>query len=95
MSEYTPAATGAHAQGTSPDTTTVIVIAPPNKGVHGCFITVDTTDARVTFDGSTPTGSNGLLIKKDLAPIFIPIARRIQFVSSAVANSIVNVLWVG
>lgn len=82
-----------HDQDTTPaDQTTVITLAPP-VGAAAVLIAVQTTNARVTFDGSTPAAANGLVWLKDLEPVFLPVAPTIKWISTANAASVVSVCW--
>lgn len=80
------------AQDSSPDTTTSKTLVPP-QGAIACEITVETTAARVTWNGTTPSSTNGLLIQPAAAPLYQPFAKTITWRSSAGTASIVNVLW--
>jgi hypothetical protein len=82
------------AQATSTGTADVKTLAgPPTASC--CYVNVSTTDARVTLDGSTPSATNGLIFKTGLAPIRLDIGSTtaIKFVSTAAANSVVDVAW--
>lgn len=81
-----------HVQQTSTGTADVKTFTKPALAT-ACFITVETTNARVTFGGDTPDASNGLIVLKDSQPLYFPVAADIKFVSTAAANCIVNVMW--
>lgn len=79
------------------DTTTVSTLAAP-AGAMACLITVETTDARMTFDGSAPSATNGQVMKQGVALVFVPLADQvngIKWTSTAAAVSTVNVTWLG
>lgn len=82
-----------HAQATSTGTGDPKTLTAPDNAT-GVFMTVLTTDARVTFDGTTPTSSNGLIVPDGGLPTFFPLGRDIIFTSTAGANSVVDVLWI-
>lgn len=82
------------ATDTSPDASTVKTILPP-KGTSAFEITVETTNARMTLDGTTPSATNGHVIQKDNNPWYVPCTHdaRIKWISTAGANSIVQVTF--
>lgn len=87
----------AHATAVTPaDTTTVSTLTPPS-GAVAALITVETTDARVTFDGSAPSQATpvGHVLKNGVSPVLVPCADSIKWVSTAAAACRVNVLWLG
>lgn len=92
LNTYDIVADTPHVQKTSTGTADTQTATAPAFAV-GCLLTVETTAARVTFDGSTPTSTNGLVIPAGTTPIFIPLGRTIKIRSTAAANSVVNVLW--
>jgi hypothetical protein len=64
-------------------------------GVRGFFISVETTDARVTFDGSTPSATNGHLFYAGNPVAFVPVGSQdVQVLSTASADAVVNITWV-
>lgn len=82
-----------HDRASSSGTADIQTITPP-AGASGFLIAVETTNARVTFDGSTPASTNGLVYPKDVAPVehhFLP--EEINWTSTAAAASIVDVCW--
>lgn len=85
--------TSAHVQATSTGTSDVQTITVP-ANAKGCFICVETNAARVTFDGEAPGSTVGLVFPAGVAPVFVPMASTIKFVSTAAANSVVDVLWI-
>lgn len=78
---------------TSANTTDVKTITAP-KDAAGFWITVETTSCRLTWDGQTPDATHGLVFPAAAQPLFIPIGRDVKFVSTAAANSIVQLAWV-
>ena len=89
-STYTPIA----GQGTniSPTTTTVQSLALPGN-TSAVLISSETNDARVTFDGSTPTSTTGHKIPKDLPPLLILVGTgaTIKALSNAAGTAIVQI----
>ena len=86
-------------QVTSTGTANLQSLAIPT-GARALLISVETTDARMTFDGSTPGTTNGHVIKAGVNPFVIElggaaIAPVVQFKSTAGANSIVDVTYLG
>jgi hypothetical protein len=81
-----------HVQQSSPDTTTVKTFDPPQYAV-ACIITVETTAARVTFDGSTPASDNGQVFPISAVPVYVPLGKTIKHTSTAGTASVLNVLW--
>lgn len=77
---------------TSPDASTVKTLTP-TAGTSGLLITVETTNARVTFDGSTPSATNGHVFPKDQPPWYVPVSSdaRVKWISTASADCIVQV----
>ena len=67
-------------------------------GARAVLISVETTDARVTFDGSAPGATLGHVVKAGVNPVVLPvggsgIAPSVKFASTAAAASIVNVTY--
>jgi hypothetical protein len=89
-----PTASGGTAQATSTGTADVKTITPP-KGASSALITVETTSARMTFDGSTPSSGNGIVVPTAALPLLIPVGVgcTIKFAATAAANSVVDVAW--
>lgn len=79
-------------QVTSTGTSDVQTVTTGNS-CSAVLITVETNAARVTFDGTTPSSSNGVVIPKDAVPLLIGFRhnRTIKAVSTVAGNSIVNV----
>jgi hypothetical protein len=89
-----PVNAAAFAQQTSASTADVKTLTPPTAfKAHACLITVETTSARVTFNGDAPDATHGQLVQAGQAPLYLPFARPIKAASSAAAASIVNVTW--
>lgn len=72
----------------------VKTITPP-AGAHAVFISVETTNARATLDGSDPSVASApsLVIPKDAAPLLVPAAPTIKWVSTAAAASVLQACW--
>lgn len=83
-----------HDRKTSTGTSDVQTMTLP-RGTSHLSLQVFTTDAWVTFDASTPTASNGLLVYAGQMPIFLPLGQgtTLKHISSAGANSILNVAY--
>ena len=74
-------------------TSTVSTTAAPLSAT-GCLISIDTTDARLTFDGSTPSSSAGHLVKAGQAyPWYVPLGKTIKHISTTTAAAVLNVTW--
>ena len=80
-----------HAQATSTATNDTKTLSRPSNAI-ACYLTVSTTAARVTFDSTTPTSSNGLVLQTNVLHFF-SVSSDIKFTSTAAANSIVDILW--
>lgn len=78
------------------DTSTVSTLTAP-AGAAGVILTVETTSARVTFDGTDPAAASAPshVIPKDQLPLFLPIGSGtvIKWVSTAAAVSVVQATW--
>lgn len=83
-----------HVQGTSTGTGDVHTVTAPS-GAKGFFITVQTNGIYFTWDGTSPSSTNGLHAVAGAAPVFIPIGKNFQFASDAAGNAVVNVAWCG
>lgn len=81
-------------QATSTGTGDVKTLTSP-QGTTAVLITVSTTPARVTFDGSTPSSGNGNVIPVGTMPLLLTFrsGQPIKFVSTAAAASTVDVTW--
>jgi hypothetical protein len=62
------------------------------RGTSHITISVETTSARVTFSGQTPSAILGHVYPADAPPIFIPLGQGtvIKFVSTAATSSVVQ-----
>lgn len=65
-------------------------LVPPASAV---LIGVETTDARITFDGSTPSSSNGLVFPKGNPPVLVLIGdnNTITALSNTTGSSVVDI----
>lgn len=91
-SRYAIAATTPHAQATSTGTGDVKTLARPASAI-AVYLTVTTNAARVVFDGSTPSSTNGILVPTGVLWLFEIGGSDIKFASSIAANSVVDALW--
>ncbi len=89
---YDVPASAGFEQITSTGTSNSQTSTPP-AGARACLLQVGTTSGYVTFDGTTPSSTNGLLIVKDQLPMFVPLGRLITLRSSAGANSVLSIQW--
>lgn len=82
------------ARGTSTGTGDVQTLTPPGNASAMQFC-VETTNARMTLDGSTPSATNGNVELAAQSPQFLPVGAgsQIKWISTAAAASIVNVTW--
>jgi hypothetical protein len=80
-------------QATSTGTADVKTVTLP-KNAGSCLITVETTDARVTFDGTAPDSSHGIVFKIAQSPVYLPLGEgtAIKFVATSAASSVVSVI---
>lgn len=94
MDTYSVTSAAAHFQK-SPDATTAQVFTVAT-GARGLFVTCTTNDAYITFDGSTPSSTNGLALVKSTAPVFFPVNPKysVKVLSTVAGGSVVNVMWV-
>lgn len=86
-----------HERDSSPDTTTIKTLTPP-RGCSAFKISVETTNARVTLDGSDPSAASAPshVYPKDQPPILELLGSDrlvIKWVSTAAAASVVQVTW--
>lgn len=81
-------------QATSTGTGNEQTLTPPSDA-SACMVSVETTSARITFDGSTPAVGNGHVFPTAQVPqtLLIGAGSTIKFISTAAANSVVNVTW--
>lgn len=67
------------------------------KGTSHITVSVETTDARVTFDGSDPSAANAPshVYPINVPPIFIPLGQgtRIRFCSTAGTASVLQLAY--
>lgn len=71
------------------------VAAVRPAGADGVFISVNTQDARVSFDGTTATATNGVMIKAGSTPAFFPVAGNdLSIIGLNASASDVSLLWV-
>lgn len=74
----------------------VQTITPPD-GTSACLITVETTNARATFDGTDPSAANAPshVVIKDQNPLYVPIGQgaTIKFCSTAAAAAVMQVTF--
>lgn len=84
---------GTPLRDTAPDNATVKTHTLA-KGTAAFFITVETTNARVTFDGSDPSvgSAPSHVIPKDQQPLYFPVAYPavVKWVSTDVTASVVQ-----
>lgn len=84
--------TGAHNQTTTADNTTVKTVSLATN-TRAIYVGVTSKKVYMTFDGSTPSSTNGLGIVPDALPMYISVGSpTIKWISSDVAGSTVNVL---
>ena len=83
-----------HVEATSTGTADVKDVVAP-AGATAFLVTVATTSARMTVDGSAPSTTNGLIIPLAAQPLLIPIGhpRTARFASAVAGTSVVDVLW--
>jgi hypothetical protein len=86
------AATGGQVQATSTGTADVQTTTPP-VGALACLISVETTDARLTVDGSTPSATNGNVVQAGQSPAYLPIGAVLKHASAVAGSSLLNVTW--
>ena len=69
------------------------VIPPPTA--TACLLSCETTDGRFTCDGTTAPGpAAGHLLKSAAsAPLFLPVAVALKWVSTAGTQSVLQVTW--
>ncbi len=89
---FTQKALPSPAQATSTGTADIKTITLP-VGTSAILISVETTNARVTFDGTNPSASNGQVFPFGQMPAYLPIGGGVvvKFASTAAANSTVNI----
>lgn len=64
-------------------------------GTSAVLVSVETTNARVTFEGTAPDATHGHVLVKDLEPVQINVGSgtTIKFASTAAANSVVGLTY--
>lgn len=79
-------------QKTSTGTGDVQTWTPPDTITH-VLLSVETTDARVTCDGSTPGATNGHIVPRSALPLYLPVGRNslIKHVSTGGTSAILNI----
>jgi hypothetical protein len=87
--------TASQVQLTSTSTSDVKSSVGPVGSDH-VLISSETNDARVTFDGSTPSSSNGHVVPKAAIPLYLPLGEgsTLKIVSTAAGTSLLNVTWI-
>lgn len=93
---------GAHAQASCSNSVTC-TFSPPSgstnqagqETAHAVLISVTTNNVWVTFDGSTPSSTNGVTFIAGVNPWFIPVGSNctIKCLATAVSTATVNVVW--
>lgn len=76
----------------SPATGSTSTFKPPD-GAKSCWITVTTQGVYATWDGTTPSSTNGLHIPAGGMPWFCPHGLTI-LMRADTTGAVVNVLWV-
>lgn len=87
-----------HEEATSTGTADVATITPAvgDRGIskaNACYLSAITSGCYVTFDGSTPSATNGLFIPSGTAPILVLLGETIKFVSATASGTTLKVLW--
>lgn len=64
-------------------------------GASAVLVTVETTSARVTFDGAAPDATHGHVFPKDVEPVLLPVGpgATIKVASTAAAASAVGITY--
>lgn len=75
------------------DGTTVATVTPP-AGARKCYVTVKSNDVIMSFDGTAPSATNGLIFKKDLTAVPLPIAVVTKILAISASAATVDFLWV-
>lgn len=90
----TVAPTTAHKRDSSPDVSTVKTITL-DANTSAILVTVETTSARVTLDGTDPSVASApsTVFPKDSIPVLVPVGpdATVKWVSTAAAASVVQV----
>ena len=84
-----------HAELTSTGTGNVQTFAVPANAV-GVMLTVATNPAKITFDGTAPSTTNGIAVPTGAYPLFLKVSPGVglKFVSTIAGNSVVSALFV-
>jgi hypothetical protein len=79
-------------QATSTSTADPKTITTP-VGTTAVLISALTTSARITFDGTAPASTNGVILPAGALPLLIPLRRSvaIKFASTAGTSSVLDV----
>ena len=87
------------ASATSANTSDFKTLTPPESAA-AMLVSVETTSCRMSFDGNNPSASNGVLVPTTTGgPVVVPVVgiggrgSKVIAVSTAAANSVVNVVW--
>ena len=81
--QLTPTTTSDYKTGTVPNGTSAILIS------------VATTNARLSLDGNNPDATHGHVIQKDTAPLLLPVAVAPIVASTAAANAVTDITYLG
>lgn len=81
-----------HVQSTSANTGDVQTITRP-EAATACYVTASTTAARLTFDGSTPSATEGLVVPTGQLFDFSFDNAAIKHASTAGTASVLDVAW--
>ena len=80
-----------HDSATSQGPNDVASLQAPGNSAGGLF-SVENAAVRITFDGTDPSASHGVVF--DVGTHFVPIGRELRFVSTVEGPATVSVLWV-
>lgn len=83
-----------HEQQTPTTTSDYKTFTVPN-GASAILVSVATTNARISLDGSNPDATHGHVFPKDVAPALIPVAQGSAIVaaSTAAASAVVDITY--
>lgn len=91
-----PTAAGCHVSDTTADNTTVKSQSPP-AGARALLISTKAKGIYATFDGTTPSSTNGLYFPAETMPVFLPLIPKangpVKWISVDIAGSTVDILW--
>lgn len=81
-----------HQHGTSTGTADVKTLSL-DSSTSAILLSVETNDARVTFDGTTPSATNGHIFPKSAIPALLAVgpATAIKWISTAAGDSTVQI----